>query len=75
MKGGGHAYNAGFSSTDGVLIALADFNEITYNASASTARIGAGNIWDDVYATLVPLGVNVVGGRVPGVGLLHFLRS
>ncbi|KIJ54865.1 hypothetical protein M422DRAFT_24762 [Sphaerobolus stellatus SS14] len=72
VKGGGHAYNAGFSSTQGVLISLSQFNEITYNATTSTARIGAGNIWDDVYAALVPLGVNVVGGRVPGVGVAGF---
>lgn len=68
MKGGGHAYNSGFSSTTGVQIAMKKFNEVTYNATSSTVRVGSGNVWDDVYAALVPLGVNVVGGRVPGVG-------
>lgn len=47
---------------------MSRFNEITYDRNTSTARIGAGNIWDTVYAKLTPLGVNVVGGRYPGVG-------
>jgi len=72
VKGGGHAYNSGFSSTPGVQISLSQFNEVTYDAATSTANIGAGNVWDDVYATLCPLGVNVVGGRVPGVGVAGF---
>lgn len=29
--------------------------------------VGAGLIWDEVYAALDPLGVGVVGGRVTGV--------
>ncbi|KIJ54876.1 hypothetical protein M422DRAFT_153476 [Sphaerobolus stellatus SS14] len=72
VKSGGHAYNPGFSSTDGVLIALSRFNEIDYHPASSTVKVGAGNLWDDVYAKLVPLGVNVVGGRVPGVGVAGF---
>ncbi|KIJ54884.1 hypothetical protein M422DRAFT_152812 [Sphaerobolus stellatus SS14] len=69
VKGGGHAYNSGFSSTDGVMISLAQFKEINYSPASSTVTVGAGNIWDDVYAKLTPLGVTVVGGRVPGVGV------
>ena len=45
------------------------FNEVTYDASSQTATIGTGLIWDDVYAALAPYGVNVVGGRVSGVGV------
>ena len=38
--------------------------------------VGAGLIWDEVYAALDPLGVGVVGGRVTGVRnyLLTFTR-
>ncbi|KIJ44595.1 hypothetical protein M422DRAFT_251874 [Sphaerobolus stellatus SS14] len=54
VKGGGHAYNSGFSSTDGVMISLAQFKEINYSPASST---------------LTPLGVTVVGGRVSGVGV------
>lgn len=72
MKGGGHATNPGFSSTTGVHISLTRFNEVTYNADNQTATVGAGNVWDDVYTGLEPHGVNVVGGRVTGVGVAGF---
>ncbi|PBK85372.1 FAD dependent oxidoreductase [Armillaria gallica] len=72
IKGGGHATNQGFSSTIGVQIAMTRFNEITYDSATQTAVIGAGNIWDDVYETLDAQGVNVVGGRVTGIGVAGF---
>lgn len=72
MKGGGHTANPGFSSTPGVQIAMARFDGVAYDAAAMTATIGAGLIWDDVYAALEPHGVNVVGGRVTGVGVAGF---
>lgn len=72
VKSGGHATNPGFSSTPGVQIALARFNQVVYNATASTATIGAGLLWDDVYAALEPHGVNVLGGRTSGVGVGGF---
>lgn len=48
------------------------FSEVTYNATAQTAIIGAGLIWDDVYSALAPHNVNIVGGRVTGVGVAGF---
>ena len=45
------------------------FSDVVYNADSHTADIGAGLVWDDVYAALAPHGVNVVGGRVSGVGV------
>ena len=48
------------------------FSEVTYHSSNQTVDIGAGLIWDDVYAALEPLGVTVVGGRVTGVGVAGF---
>ena len=45
------------------------FSDVKYDAASQTAEIGAGLIWDDVYAALEPHGVNVVGGRVTGVGV------
>ncbi|KAG0707247.1 hypothetical protein DFH29DRAFT_980030 [Suillus ampliporus] len=72
VKGGGHASNPGFSSTTGVQIAMSRFSDITYDAQSQTATIGAGLVWDDVYAALEPYGVNVVGGRVTGVGVAGF---
>ncbi|CDO76775.1 hypothetical protein BN946_scf184978.g4 [Trametes cinnabarina] len=70
VKSGGHAMNPHFSSTSGVHISLSRFNEVTYNAEAKTAEIGAGLIWDDVYAALEPHAVNVVAPRMSRLLLL-----
>ncbi|EIN06221.1 FAD-binding domain-containing protein [Punctularia strigosozonata HHB-11173 SS5] len=69
VKGGGHAYNVNFSSTTGIQISMTRFNQVVYDASTSSASVGSGMVWDDVYSALVPLGVNVVGGRLSGVGV------
>lgn len=49
------------------------FNQVNYNAATQTAEIGAGLIWDEVYEALEPHGVNVIGGRVSGVGVAGFI--
>jgi len=69
VKGGGHTGNPGFSSTTGVEIAMSRFNTIKVNANDGTVEIGPGLTWDQVYKTLGPTGVNVVGGRFPSVGV------
>ncbi|KAI0260040.1 FAD dependent oxidoreductase [Gloeopeniophorella convolvens] len=69
VKGGGHATNPGFSSTTGVEVAMTRFNDISVNAAAGTVDVGSGLIWDDVYNALNSTGFNVVGGRVPTVGV------
>ena len=51
---------------------MSRFNDVVYNADSNTADVGAGLVWDDVYAALEPYGVNVVGGRVSGVGMAGF---
>ena len=51
---------------------MSRFNAVSYNSTSGTAEVGAGLIWDDVYAVLEPYGVNVVGGRVSGVGVAGF---
>ena len=48
------------------------FSEVAYDGSTETADVGTGLVWDDVYAALEPYAVNVVGGRVPGVGVAGF---
>ncbi|KAK0224250.1 hypothetical protein IW262DRAFT_882884 [Armillaria fumosa] len=72
VKGGGHSANRGFSSTSGVQIAMTRFNEVTYDSATQAAVIGAGNIWDDVYEVLNAQSVNVLGGRVTGIGVGGF---
>jgi FAD/FMN-containing dehydrogenase len=69
VKGGGHATNPGFSSTPGVHISMTRFNEIVIHKDNQTVEIGAGLTWTDVYTYLVPKGLNVVGGRLNGVGV------
>ncbi|KZT01207.1 FAD dependent oxidoreductase [Laetiporus sulphureus 93-53] len=73
VKGGGHIMNPNYSSTTGVQIAMSRFDEIDYEASTSTVAVGAGNIWDNVYEALMPYNVNVVGGRVSGIGVAGFI--
>ena len=64
--------NEGFSSTTGVQIAMTKFNTVIYNSDTQTVDIGSGLLWDDVYDALDSDGVNVVGGRVPGIGVAGF---
>jgi pimeloyl-ACP methyl ester carboxylesterase len=51
---------------------MSRFSEVTYNATAQTATIGSGLVWDDVYAVLDPLNLTVVGGRFSGVGVAGY---
>lgn len=51
---------------------MSRFSEVNYDSSSQTVTFGSGLIWDDVYAALAPYGVNVVGGRVSGVGVAGF---
>ncbi|KAH8996310.1 FAD-binding domain-containing protein [Lactarius akahatsu] len=69
VKGGGHATNPGFSSTKGVQITLARFNRTKVNYKDRTVEVGAGLTWDQVYTALNSTKVNVVGGRIPGIGV------
>ena len=48
---------------------MSRFNETKVDFTSGTVEIGAGLTWDQVYTTLKPTGVNVVGGRMPGVGV------
>ncbi|KAG1839889.1 FAD-binding domain-containing protein [Suillus subalutaceus] len=69
IKSGGHATNAGFSSTSGVEIAMYSFSDIVYNSSAQTATLGTGAIWDDVYVALEKYNMTVVGPKITGIGI------
>jgi len=48
------------------------FNEIVLSKGEKTVEVGAGLTWTSVYQYLVPKGLNVVGGRINGVGLAGF---
>ncbi|KAI9449852.1 FAD-binding domain-containing protein [Lactarius psammicola] len=69
VKGGGHSFNLGFSSTSGVQISMTRFNTIELNNATGTVDVGSGVTWDQVYAALNSTGINVIGGRIPTVGV------
>ena len=54
------------------MIAMARISHIDYDPSSMTVNVGPGAFWDDVYDTLQPLNVNVVGGRATGIGVGGF---
>ncbi|KAG9308223.1 FAD-binding domain-containing protein [Chiua virens] len=72
VKGGGHTTNLGFSSTEGVQIAMTRFSEVVYHSKARAVSVGAGLTWDDVYEALERYGVSVAGGRISGVGVAGY---
>lgn len=73
IKCSGHTANPGFSSTPGVHISMTRFRNIVLNEEEGTVEIGAGLTWTDVYSHLIPKGLNVVGGRIDGVGVGGFI--
>jgi hypothetical protein len=48
---------------------MARFKQIVIREDSGTVEIGAGLTWTDVYDYLVPKGLNVVGGRLNGIGV------
>ncbi|KAI0251531.1 FAD dependent oxidoreductase [Lactifluus subvellereus] len=73
VKGGGHSLNPGFSSTSGVHISLRRMDDIVVHEDSKTVEVGVGLTWIDVYAYLVPKGINVVGGRSGKVGVSGYM--
>lgn len=70
IKSGGHNANKGFASIDGApLISTKNLNEVNFDASSMTVRVGPGNDWEDVHEALQDAGVTVVGGRIGDVGV------
>ena len=69
VKGGGHAVHPGFSSTSGVQSSMTRFNTVEFNNVTGTVVAGSGTTWDQVYAILNSTGFNVIGGRIPTVGV------
>lgn len=75
VSSGRHASNKGFSTTQGIQIDMKGFQQVKLSSDKSYVDIGSGNIWDNVYQTLEGTGVNIVGGRVTGVGVGGFLTG
>ncbi|KAL2802687.1 hypothetical protein BJX63DRAFT_414200 [Aspergillus granulosus] len=70
VRGGGHLHNPGFNSNSGgVVISLGEFQQVILSDDKSTADVGLGLRWLDVYEALEPDNVAVAGGRIPTVGV------
>lgn len=70
FKSGGHTSWAGAANIeDGVTIDLGSLNATTLSKDRTTAAIGPGATWGQVYKALDPYGLSVTGGRVAAVGV------
>ena len=70
IRSGGHMPSPlAANINNGVLIDMAMFNGVDYDATKNEARVGAGQRWESVYNALDAYNVTVVGGRVLDVGV------
>jgi FAD/FMN-containing dehydrogenase len=69
IKSGGHTPNCYSSINGGPLIATKRMNQVLYDESSQTVRVGPGNRWMDVTEALLGTGVTVVGGRMGAAGV------
>lgn len=70
VKSEGHSAFAGSSNIqNGITVDLTQIDEVAVSSDGLTTRIGAGNRWIDVYKTLTPMNLSVIGGRVGAIGV------
>lgn len=70
IRSGGHSVVPGAANINrGVLIDLANFNSVDYDADKKVAVVGSGLRWKEVYTSLDQYNVTVAGGRVLDVGV------
>ncbi|KAF6810904.1 hypothetical protein CPLU01_15210 [Colletotrichum plurivorum] len=70
IKSGGHGSWPGWSSTDGgVLVSMDLINGVENVGEKGYAVVGSGARWVDVYKSLEPQRVTVVGGRFASIGV------
>lgn len=75
ISSGKHASNQGFSSTTGIHISMKGFQHVKLSSDKKYVDIGSGNVWDNVLKALEGSGVNVLTGRVSGVGVGGFITG
>ncbi|KAM7213691.1 hypothetical protein V8F06_010949 [Rhypophila decipiens] len=76
VRGGGHTLWKGAANIDGgITVDMRLINGTVLNADRSIASLGAGGRFGDVYHSLKPLNLTVLGGRVPSIGVGGFLTS
>ncbi|KAG8529154.1 uncharacterized protein KY384_005789 [Bacidia gigantensis] len=70
IRGNGHTAWAGSANIqDGVTIDLRSIDQIKVGSNGSPTQVGTGATWGDVYGTLDPLNLTVIGGRASLVGV------
>ncbi|KAE8408386.1 hypothetical protein BDV37DRAFT_295913 [Aspergillus pseudonomiae] len=70
IRSGGHAPFTGASNiANGITLDLRGLDSITVSPDRTTASIGVGATWGEVYSHLDPLGLSVAGGRAAQVGV------
>lgn len=74
IRGGGHSY-AGFSTSHGLIIDMAEMSDIALDTETGVATIGAGAINAPIYAALEEAGRTITHGRCPTVGVAGFLMG
>ncbi|KAL4738957.1 FAD-binding domain-containing protein [Aspergillus similis] len=73
VRGGGHTLFTGAANIQGaVTVDLRSMNSLVLSDDKKTASVGGGSIFSDLYPQLVPHGLTVMGGRVPGIGVGGF---
>lgn len=74
VKSGGHGCYVGQSSVNqGMTIDLVKLNLIEVSEDRRIVKLGPGSRWLDVYTSLEPLNLTVIGGRDADVGVGGFL--
>ncbi|ORY19264.1 hypothetical protein BCR34DRAFT_472270, partial [Clohesyomyces aquaticus] len=69
IQSGGHMPVPGASSIDrGILIDMSALIEVKYTPGDQMVTVGSCARWIDVYSTLEPHNVTVVGGRIENIG-------
>jgi FAD/FMN-containing dehydrogenase len=68
VRSGGHSYG-GWSTTAGLVVDVSRMSQVSVDASARTARVGAGTLLIDLYDQLAAHGQAIPGGSCPTVGV------
>lgn len=71
-RSGGHSY-AGYSTTTGLMISLADLDDVSFDVSTDIVAIGGGVRNDGIYTALEEADATLTHGRCPTVGAAGFL--
>ncbi|EJT69416.1 hypothetical protein GGTG_13035 [Gaeumannomyces tritici R3-111a-1] len=76
VRGGGHTLWKGAANIDnGITVDMRHMSGVVLSADGSVASLGPGGRFGDVYHSLKPHNLTVMGGRVPSIGVGGFLTS